>query len=139
MDDTLGLSYIGRGGKGTQLTVIDLSERMDFHDGRESHEAPARSLIQRMDALEKANVIRTYRAQLKRDIKAGRQRVYNLLLDPPEKIETMKVFDLLLAAPKLGRTKVNKALVQCRISPSKTIGGLSLRQRTELISMLGRR
>jgi hypothetical protein len=28
--------------------------------------------------------------------------------------------------------------VQCRISPSKTIGGLSQRQRTELVSMLRR-
>ena len=43
---------------------------------------------------------------------------------------------MLLAVPKYGRVKVNKVLVQCRISPSKTIGGLSQRQRTELVSML---
>jgi hypothetical protein len=48
------------------------------------------------------------------------------------------VFDMLLAVPKYGRVKVNKVLVQCRISPSKTIGGLSQRQRTELVSMLRR-
>ena len=41
---------------------------------------------------------------------------------------------MLLAVPKYGRVKVNKVLVQCRISPSKTIGGLSQRQRTELVS-----
>ena len=52
--------------------------------------------------------------------------------------ETAKVFDMLLAVPKYGRVKVNKVLVQCRISPSKTIGGLSQRQRTELVSMLRR-
>jgi len=40
--------------------------------------------------------------------------------------------------PKYGRVKVNKVLQQCRISPSKTIGGLSQRQRTELVSMLRR-
>ena len=45
---------------------------------------------------------------------------------------------MLLAVPKYGRVKVNKVLLQCRISPSKTIGGLSQRQRTELVSMLRR-
>ena len=61
-----------------------------------------------------------------------------LLLQPPEFVETAKVVDMLLAVPKYGRVKVNKVLVQCRISPSKTIGGLSQRQRTELVSMLRR-
>jgi hypothetical protein len=61
-----------------------------------------------------------------------------LLLDPPEYIETAKVFDMLLAVPKYGRVKVNKVLTQCRISPSKTIGGLSERQRDELVRLLRR-
>ena len=39
------------------------------------------------------------------------------------------VFDLMLAVPKYGRVKDNKILSQCRISPSKTLGGLSQRQR----------
>ena len=98
--------------------------------------APERSLQQRMDALARANDIRTRRAQLKRDLKAGRTSIHDLLLEPPEYIETAKVFDMLLAVPKYGRVKVNKVLVDCRISPSKTIGGLSQRQRTELVSML---
>jgi hypothetical protein len=34
--------------------------------------------------------------------------------------------------------KANKVLQQCRISPSKTIGGLSERQRDELVSLLRR-
>jgi len=33
----------------------------------------------------------------------------------------------------------NKILQQCRISPSKTVGGLSERQRTELVELLRRR
>jgi len=100
--------------------------------------APERSLVQRMDALQRANDIRTRRAQLKRDLKGGRVSIHDLLLEPPEYVETAKVFDMLLAVPKYGRVKVNKVLVQCRISPSKTIGGLSQRQRTELVSMLRR-
>ena len=100
--------------------------------------APERSLAQRMDALRRANEIRTRRAELKRELKAGRAQIHGLLLDPPAYLETAKVFDLLLAVPKYGRVKVNRILTQCRISPSKTIGGLSQRQRTELVSLLRR-
>ena len=100
--------------------------------------APERSLTQRMEALKRANDIRTRRARLKRDLKAGRASIHGLLLDPPEFLETAKVFDLLLADPKYGRVKVNRFLTQCRISPSKTVGGLSERQRNELVSFLRR-
>ena len=100
--------------------------------------APERSFTQRMDALKRANEIRTQRARLKRDLKAGRTQIQGLLLDPPEYLLTAKVFDLLLAVPKYGRVKANRILTQCRISPSKTIGGLSERQRNELVSFLRR-
>ena len=78
------------------------------------------------------------RAQLKRDLKAGKANIQALLLDPPEYVVTAKVFDMLLAVPKYGRVKTNRILNQCRISPSKTIGGLSDRQRAELVSLLRR-
>lgn len=100
--------------------------------------APERSLQQRMVALTRANEVRTKRAQLKRDLKAGRVKIHELLMDPPEYLETAKVFDLLLAVPKYGRVKANKVLNVCRISPSKTIGGLSPRQRAELVALLRR-
>jgi hypothetical protein len=45
---------------------------------------------------------------------------------------------MLLAVPKYGRVKTNRILNHCRISPSKTIGGLSERQRTELVALLRR-
>ncbi len=75
---------------------------------------------------------------LKKDLKAGRAQIHGLLLDPPEYLLTAKVFDLLLSVPKYGRVKVNRILTHCRISPSKTIGGLSERQRNELVSYLRR-
>lgn len=103
-----------------------------------SHHIPDRSLQQRRDALTRANEIRTGRAALKRDLKAGKKQIHDLLFDPPSWIFTMKVQDLLIATPKYGRVKVNKILVNCRISPSKTVGGLSQRQRVELISALRR-
>jgi hypothetical protein len=89
-----------------------------------------------MEALKRANDIRSKRAQLKRDLKAGKQRIQTLLMDPPEYVQTAKVIDMLMAVPKYGRVKTNRILTNCRISPSKTIGGLSERQRSELVSHL---
>src|ERR1700753_818154 len=103
-----------------------------------SRAAPERSLDQRMEALKRANDIRTARAKLKKDLKAGRSNIHTVLLDPPEDVMTAKAFDMLLAAPKYGRGKTNRILTQCRTSPSKTIGGLSERQRPELVSLLRR-
>jgi RNA-binding protein YlmH len=91
-----------------------------------------------MKALRRANEIRTARAQLKRDLKAGKVKVEQLLIDPPEYVLSAKAFDMIIAVPKYGRVKANKILSQCRISPSKTIGGLSERQRGELVAFLRR-
>jgi hypothetical protein len=101
-----------------------------------SNAAPVRSLDQRMEALKRANDIRSKRAQLKRDLKGNKVKIQTLLMDPPEYVQTAKVIDMLMAVPKYGRVKTNRILNQCRISPSKTIGGLSERQRTELVAQL---
>ena len=108
-------------------------------DSLDQHRAaPERSLDQRMDALGKANEVRARRAQLKRDLKAGRVSISALPLDQPPYLETAKVFDMLLALPKIGRVKATKILQSCQVSPSKTFGGLSERQRAELAGHLHR-
>src|SRR2546423_8763371 len=101
-------------------------------------EAPIRSLDQRMDALKRANDIRVRRAKLKKDLKDGRVRIQTILRSPPEYVSTAKVFDILMAVPKFGRVKAARFLNQCRISQSKTVGGLSDRQRAELVGLFDR-
>jgi hypothetical protein len=101
-------------------------------------QAPARSLDQRMDALRRANEIRVRRAQLKKDLKDGRVHVEQILRKPPDYVATAKVFDILMAVPKFGRVKASRFLNQCKISQSKTVGGLSERQRAELIGLFSR-
>lgn len=96
--------------------------------------APGRSLEQRMEALQRANEIRSERAEFKRDLKAGRASLALALMEPPEWLETAKIAGLLRACPALGPIKVDKILRVCRISPSKTVGGISPRQRAELVS-----
>ena len=101
-------------------------------------QAPLRSLDQRMEALKRANDIRVRRAQLKKDLKFGRVGIEEILREPPEFVSTAKVFDMLMAVPKFGRVKAARFLNQCRISQSKTVGGLSERQRAELIGLFNR-
>jgi hypothetical protein len=101
-------------------------------------QTPSRSLDQRMEALRRANVIRVRRAQLKRDLKAGAVSIADVLHEPPDYVLTAKVYDMLMAVPKLGRVKAMRLLNQCRISQSKTVGGLSERQRAELVTLFRR-
>ena len=100
-------------------------------------QAPLRSLDQRMEALRRANAVRVERARLKRELKAGDVSAREVLTRPPEYLMTAKVFDVLLSLPKFGRVKATRCLNQCRISQSKTVGGLSERQRDELVALLG--
>ncbi|HWE82434.1 MAG TPA: integration host factor, actinobacterial type [Gaiellaceae bacterium] len=91
-----------------------------------------------MEALKRANDIRVKRAQLKKDLKTGTVSIEQILREPPEFVSTAKVFDMLMAVPKFGRVKALRLLNQCRISQSKTVGGLSDRQRQELIDLFNR-
>ena len=91
-----------------------------------------------MEALRRANEIRVRRARLKRDLKEGRVHIEQVLHSPPEYVSTAKVFDILMAVPKFGRVKAARFLNTGRISQSKTVGGLSERQRTELIGLFNR-
>lgn len=97
--------------------------------------APARTLEQRLSALERANEIRVTRAAWKRDVKAGRASVRELVQDPPW-AASMKVHDALMVMPKLGRVKVGRMLARQSISPSKTIGGMTGRQRLAIVAFL---
>ncbi len=99
-------------------------------------QTPERSLDQRMDALRRANQIRSLRAQVKKDLKSGAVSVCSVIEAPPEYVFTAKVFDIIVAAPKFGKVKATRLLNQCRISQGKTLGGLSERQRGELVELL---
>jgi|SRR3990172_4814955 hypothetical protein len=105
---------------------------------RTAAHTPERSLSQRMDALKRANEIRTARAQLKKDLKQGAVTIESVIADPPEFVMTAKVFDMLMAVPKCGKVKATRFLNSCRISQGKTMGGLSERQRNELLELLDR-
>jgi hypothetical protein len=98
--------------------------------------APERSLQQRLDALAHANEVRTYRAQLKRYMKTGLTRFPEVLCGDDPLLATMPVYDLLVSIPKVRRVKAQAVLAGARVSPSKTLGGLTDRQRRDLLFRL---
>ena len=104
--------------------------------------ATARAPMQREEALKKANRIRLARAARKRRIRrlplpAALREVRELIVDPPQDYEAMYLADLLRALPLWGPAKINRLLTRHRISHSKTLGGLTERQRNELANGLG--
>jgi hypothetical protein len=99
-------------------------------------QTPERTTQQRLEALQRANSIRTRRAQLKDSLRLGHVSIDDVLEDPPEYLYTAKVFDLLMAVPKFGLVRTNRVLERCRVSPSKTVAGLTPRQRRELVDQL---
>ena len=91
---------------------------------------------QRLQALAQANEVRSGRAQLKRDLQAGRVELPEVLSEPPACAETAMVRDLLLALPGMGPVKADRALTRCGIAHSKPVIGLSSRQRASLVEYL---
>ena len=81
---------------------------MSTTSARQSNTAPERSLGQRMDALGRANEVRSRRAALKADLKRGAVGIRDVLQAPPEFLLTAKVQDLLMAAPQVRTREVRQ-------------------------------
>jgi hypothetical protein len=89
---------------------------------------PGRSREQRLRALEQANQIRTARAELKRELAAGKIELAAILADPPPCPRTARVRDLLVMLPRIGARSGPAA-------SSATVG--SLTQRRSAVSPIG--
>jgi hypothetical protein len=99
---------------------------------------PAQTRDQRLLALRQANEVRIRRAVLKQRLASGLVPIEDVLRRPPQYLGTAKVYDLLLAVPGIGPAKGARLLSHCRIAASKTVAGLTERQRTELTGLLRR-
>ena len=97
-----------------------------------------RSLERRKIALRQANHVRSRRAKLKQELRAGKVRLEQILATPADYLASAEVFDMLVAVPKIGPVKAARLLTIARINPSKTVGELTERQRTHLIELLSR-
>jgi CheY-like chemotaxis protein len=118
--------------------TLDALWQVHKPDGRSSSVASTLSPESRMIALRQANRVRSLRAKLKRDLREGTVRLEQILATRAGYLATAKVFDLLVAVPKIGPVKAAHLLTIAHISPSKTVAGLSERQRSRLIELLSR-
>lgn len=101
-------------------------------DRRHKAVAPERSLRQRQEALKAANRIRSARAALKVGVKDGHVSVADLLLECPQYLQSMPIYELMLVMPHWGHVKVGDVLHLVGVSPGRTVAGLSSRQRADL-------
>jgi hypothetical protein len=99
-------------------------------------ESPAIAAPQHMQALARANEVRLARAELKRQIAAGRVSVSEVVLACPWETESMPLIELLSAQRRWGRARSRKLIVQTGLSENKHIGTLTERQRRLLAAAL---
>jgi hypothetical protein len=90
----------------------------------------------RLDALARANAVRSARAELKRDLAAGDVAIEKVIAHPPAFAEQAEVSDLLRAVPGFGPSRTTRLLLLCEIPYGKTLRSLSDRQRSVLIAGL---
>jgi hypothetical protein len=99
-------------------------------------ESPAIVAPQHMQALARANEVRLARAELKRQVGAGRISAAEVVLVSPWEAESMPLIELLSAQRRWGRARSRKLIVQTGLTENKHIGTLTERQRKLLAAAL---
>jgi len=92
---------------------------------------------QRQAALQKAAEARQKRAALRKEIKAGKMGLREVLAqsgDPT--VARMKVKALLQSLPGVGKARAQKIMDELKISPTRRVQGLGSKQRADLINKL---
>jgi hypothetical protein len=92
-----------------------------------------------MRALERANLVRLARAELKRSIARGDADPSEVVLDCPWETESMTIAELLTSQRRWGRTRARKFLLPLSLNENKQLGTLTSRQRRLLSTELASR
>jgi hypothetical protein len=92
-----------------------------------------------MRALERANMVRLARAELKRAIARGDMDAAEVVRSCPWETESMTIAELLTSQRRWGRTRARKFLVPLSLSENKQLGTLTERQRRMLAQELATR
>ena len=94
---------------------------------------------QHMRALERANLVRLARAELKREIARGDADPSEIVRDCPWETESMTLAELLTSQRRWGRTRARKFLMPLSLNENKQLGTLTSRQRRLLSTELAAR
>lgn len=94
---------------------------------------------QRDAAREKANRVRLYHANLKRDVAAGRLSLTEILdAYRSPSVASCRVHALVRSIPRVGSKRTDEAFRKAGISMTATVGSLTARQRGALVDQLER-
>ena len=93
---------------------------------------PERTDEQREDALRRAAEARRERAQIRADLRLRQISFAQALAYEPA--QRIRVFDLVRAMPGYGNKRASDLLERIGISPVKRVGGLTERQRADLLA-----
>jgi hypothetical protein len=94
---------------------------------------------QHMRALERANLVRLARAELKRAIVRGGVDASDVVRECPWETESMTIAELLTSQRRWGRTRARKFLMPLSLNENKQLGTLTARQRRLLSGELAAR
>ena len=94
---------------------------------------------QHMRALERANLVRLARAELKREIARGDRDPSQVVEECPWETESMTLAELLTSQRRWGRTRARKFLMPLSLNENKQLGTLTSRQRRLLSNELAAR
>jgi guanylate kinase len=89
---------------------------------------PKLSDSQRLAASDKAVQSRRERADVKERLKSGSLGIFDVINDPRESIQRMRVRELLDAAPGVGVRRAFSIMSRANISKTRRIGGLGINQ-----------
>jgi len=97
---------------------------------------PSRSKEQYITELKHANQVRIERAQLKRDIEAGRRKVSEVLREGDRNYRNMRLVELLKALPYYGESRVRSLLRESGVFYDKTVGELETGEISRIAKVL---
>jgi len=99
---------------------------------------PTLSLEEKKKALKKAQRVRSQRAKLRRDLKAGRMTIREVLERADDDvIAKMRVVYLLESLPRIGKIRTRKIMNDIGIDETRRIQGLGSRQKQALLERFG--
>lgn len=94
---------------------------------------PNLSPEEKKKALEKAQVMRKARAELRKNLKKGKVQFAEIIKGADPVVQRMKVSYLLKSLPRVGKVKAEKIMEEVGIDESRRVQGLGKRQKEALL------
>ncbi|HHU51682.1 MAG TPA: integration host factor [Firmicutes bacterium] len=99
---------------------------------------PQLSIEEKRMALKKAQRVRSERAKIRQELKAGKKSIRDILEKVDDDvIAKMRVAYLLESLPRIGKVRTRKIMNEIGIDETRRIQGLGVRQKQALIQRLG--